>query len=121
MLIEKKTDAVNYALDGYNKKQIAKMMSVKVSTVQRWFRDSDVKKTFLDASKGTVAEVKKYLEKNLMGVSESLVDIALNAKSEMARYRASRHILEICGIIPPKVSVSFEKKQITIMKGILKE
>lgn len=113
--------ALNLSLEGLNVKQIAEKMRFSEITIKSYLRAPAVEQQLIESRKAVIKKARAVLERGIEDVSQSLVDIALEGRSEMARYRACIYILSCAGIQPPKVSILVEKRQISIMKKIIRE
>jgi len=99
-------------------KDIASEIGVHERTVRKWFDDPKVDAVWRRIKDVIVIEAKRILRAALLPAANKMVSLIKSEKDETA-YKAALYVLRTFGLQPPNVSIVLEKKQITVMKGIM--
>lgn len=104
MLTAKQTKAVAMLFDGKTKKEISETLNISEKTVYNWRQQNEFKRALKELSDNYLVELRAMMLKN----QEKL---ALNAKSEMVKFSATRDLLDRADLIneqAPENIVEFE-------------
>jgi len=101
-------------------KDIAEELHVSDRTIRKWFKEPEVIHYWKKIKDVMIIEAKRILRAALIPAANKMAKL-LKSSNEKTSFKAAVYILRTFGLQPPNVSIVLEKKQITVMKGILGE